>query len=169
MDPQLSDNIKKKWIGIKMAEKVSGLDKVNKSHAMARRLAKKQQDGTLMQDTVEPQDQEEDNVINVGDTYVTHQAPQAPPQPQVPPQQPIQPQPVKQELSGLQKGLAVAALVGGGMMAPTIGGMALDAIARRVQVPQAPQQQFKDTDTDTQYELGLSSGKTKGRNGMAED
>lgn len=125
----------KQWersIGIRQATMASGLARLGKMSALNRRLVRKMQDGTLGEQTAEPEDEETDNV-HVGD--VTIYQPPAPPA----------------KSAGVlpTAALAAASLLGGAGLAA-----AVLTLFRPPAAPVAPTAQAA-TDTDTRYQLRL--------------
>ena len=76
VNPQQSDwkqERARQWWGIKVWERAAMVTKLNKQNGIVHRLARKQQDGTLGQETEEPEDSgNEDLGTHIGDSTSTH-------------------------------------------------------------------------------------------------
>jgi len=142
--------------GIRHAALAAGLDRVQKISKLNRRLVKKMQDGTLGTPTTEPEDDEDDDGVHVGD--ITINMPQTfeppvvqPPTTHTPPRPPAEPV----ASTGISKALA-AALIAASLLGGGGAGALLYSLAR-------PIPKVTDTDTDTQYRIQLVDPDTKGQ------
>lgn len=140
----LGDSSRRKLMGLVAADRLMGMGFAARSHLMAERLARKTVDGTIGQRTEEPEDEALRNMnISVGDTvHIT------PPPAQVAASTPasaVAPAAAKK----LWPYVLAAALGSGGL------GLGASALLNLLSATPAPVAQ---EDTNTQYELRISSG-----------
>lgn len=181
LPPELANKLNKHNVQLEQLAEVLDVTRLDKQNELVRRLVRKQQDGTLGETTMEPEDansngggdasegdaMQDDNSddgesdrVNFGDSHyynVTDAAPAAPQPANTPAPSPSPPKP-----SGLAKSawpLVLASALGGGGLgaaAMAIPAMLKDDPAPNVHVPAT-------SDTDTQYQLEFTDEPAESR------
>lgn len=159
MEASQSDQLNKHTAQLEQLREVMNLQRLNKQNALNRRLVRKQQNGSVGQETTEVED-EEDDYIHFGDTVTNvfrggaeqlQPAPTAPtistPPPPAPPQSPLEPTVIQQASQALWPIVLASALGAGGL------GVGLTSMLMKPAPVIIPTAAGVDTDTGTLYQL----------------
>ena len=140
------ENIAKKWMQLKIAERAEGLSGIMRQRDSVHRLVRKQQDGTLGQPDTgsEHMPEDDDTSVQVGDPTYNHYHGATP-----------GPLPSRGRLSDL----ALAAILGGAAVTWLPG--LINRPETPVDQPGAPEKAPVATDRVNEYELGISTGEAE--------